>query len=281
MVDPKFGTNLDLRRLIDRAHRGNIKVILDLVMNHTSDQHPWFLNTQTEASKAMRVKSGYDFAMNRIANAYVFRPEDPADPKKPPNNWMHFMGNESAWTKAPTGEWYLHRFTKYQPDLDLRNPLVRSHFCKVAQRWVGDQKIDGIRLDVLDHLFHDPQLRSFDRIANPASDHYLANWDWAARYLIEDESIQLAREISRAIRSANANAVSIGELHYGENVSDFRYYKRFLTEGEIDVPFNFSLLDTVQRLGADAKAWKNVIDRYLGALPGVHVLTLSSAIMIR
>jgi alpha-glucosidase len=267
MVDPKFGTNLDLRRLVDRAHMGNIKVILDLVMNHTSDQHPWFLNTLRASSKAQRVKSGYDFAVNRTANIYVFRPEDPANPGKPPNNWKHFMGNESAWTKTLTGEWYLHRFTRHQPDLDLRNPLVRSHFCKIAQRWVRDQKIDGIRLDVLDHLFHDAQLRSFDRIANPASDHYLANWDWAARYLIEDEAVQLAREISRAIRSANANAVSIGELHYGENVSDFHYYRRFLTEGEIDVPFNFSLLDTVQRFGADARAWKTVIDRYLGALP--------------
>jgi alpha-glucosidase len=267
MVDRKFGDNSDLRRLVERAHRSNIKVILDLVMNHTSDQHPWFLNMLREGVKEQRMKSGYDFKVNPVSNAYVFRPEDPDHPGKPPNNWMHFMGNESAWTKTPTGEWYLHRFTRHQPDLDLRNPLVRSHFCKVVQRWVGDQKIDGIRLDVLDHLFHDPQLRSFDRIANPASDHYLANWDWAARYLIEDESVDLAREISRAIRAANPNAVSIGELHYGEAVSDFRYYGRFLTEGEIDVPFNFSLLDTVQRLGANAKAWKTVIDRYLAALP--------------
>jgi alpha-glucosidase len=267
MVDPKFGTNSDLRRLVDRAHRGNIKVILDLVMNHTSDQHPWFLNTLSAAHKARRIKSNYDFARDPAANVYVFRGEDPAEPDKPPNNWMHFMGNESAWTKTPSGEWYLHRFTRYQPDLDLRNPLVRKHFCKVAQRWVGDQKIDGIRLDVLDHLFHDPQLRSFDRITNPASDHYLANWDWAARYLILGESVKLAREISQAIRAANPNAVSIGELHYGEDVSDFQYYRSFLTEGEIDIPFNFSLLDTVQRLGADAKAWKSVIDRYLAALP--------------
>jgi len=267
MVDPKFGNNSDLRKLIDRAHMSKIKVILDLVMNHTSDRHPWFLNALRAVKKERRVKSGYNFEVNKAANVYVFRPEDPVDPSKPPNNWMHFMGNESAWTKTPTGEWYLHRFTRHQPDLDLRNPLVRSHFCKVAQRWVEDQKIDGIRLDVLDHLFHDPQLRSFDRKPNPTSDHYLANWDWAARYLIEDESVQLAREISRAIRSANANAVSIGELHYGDDVADFHYYRRFLTEGEIDVPFNFSLLDTVQRFGANAKAWKSVIDRYLAALP--------------
>jgi len=267
MVDPKFGNNFDMRRLIDRAHKSNIKVILDLVMNHTSDQHPWFLHTLTPAARAQRIESGYDFEVNPVPNVYVFRPEDPADPNKPPNNWKHFMGNESAWTKTSTGEWYLHRFTRHQPDLDLRNPLARSHFCKVAQRWVGDQKIDGIRLDVLDHLFHDPQLRDFDSIPNPASDHYLANWDWAARYLIEDESVKLAREISRAIRFANEKAVSIGELHYGEDVSDFRYYGRFLTEGEIDVPFNFSLLDAVQRFGADAKKWKSTIDRYIAALP--------------
>lgn len=275
-VDRKFGSNSDLRKLIDRAHRSNIKVILDLVMNHTSDQHPWFLHALREANKERRMKSKYDFhggrtrrdrQRNQAANAYVFRPEDPADPDKPPNNWMHFMGHESAWTKTATGEWYLHRFTRHQPDLDLRNPLVRNHFCKVAQRWVGDQKIDGIRLDVLDHLFHDPELKSFDPIPNPKSDHYLANWDWPARYLIEDESVQLAREISRAIRAANPNAVSIGELHYGEDVADFQYYRRFLTDGEIDVPFNFSLLDTVQRFGADAQAWKSVIDRYLAALP--------------
>jgi alpha-glucosidase len=266
-VDPKFGNNADLRRLVDRAHRSNIKVILDLVMNHTSDQHPWFLNTLSPAHKARRIRSGYNFANDPAANIYVFRGENPAEPDKPPNNWMHFMGNESAWTKTPSGEWYLHRFTRHQPDLDLRNPLVRRHFRTVAQRWVGDQKIDGIRLDVLDHLFHDRQLRSFDRIANPASDHYLANWDWAARYLILNDSVVLAREISQAIRAANPNAVSIGELHYGEDVSDFQYYRRFLTEGEIDIPFNFSLLDTVQRFGADAKAWKSVIDRYLAALP--------------
>jgi alpha-glucosidase len=267
MVDPKFGNNFDMRRLIDRAHMSNIKVILDLVMNHTSDKHPWFLHALRPAVKVQRIESGYDFDVNPAANVYVFRPENPADPNKPPNNWKHFMGNESAWTKTPTGEWYLHRFTRHQPDLDLRNPLARSHFCKVAQRWVGDQKIDGIRLDVLDHLFHDPQLRDFNSIPNPASDHYLANWDWAARYLIEDESVKLASEISRAIRSANKKAVSIGELHYGDDVSDFRYYGRFLTEGEIDIPFNFSLLDVVQRFGANAKEWKRTVDRYIAALP--------------
>jgi alpha-glucosidase len=267
MVDPKFGTNSDMHKLVDCAHKSNIRVILDLVMNHTSDQHPWFLNTLRPAVKEQRLRSGYRFEVEPAANVYVFRPEDPIDPSKPPNNWKHFMGDESAWTKTLNGEWYLHRFTKYQPDLDLRNPLVRSHFIKIAQRWVGYEKMDGIRIDVLDHLFHDPQLRDFEPIPNPTSDHYLAKWDWSARYLIEDESVKLAREISRAIRAANKDAVIIGELHYGDDVSDFQHYRRFLTEGEVDVPFNFSLLDAVRGLGADGKGWKSTIDRYLAALP--------------
>jgi alpha-glucosidase len=266
-VDPKFGTNSNMRKFIDEAHSNNIKVILDLVMNHTSDQHPWFLHALKPAMQARRIKSRYRFEEDQAANVYVFRPEDPADPNKPPNNWKHFMGDEPAWTKTSTGEWYLHRFTRYQPDLDLRNRLVRRHFFKVAKRWIGDQKIDGVRLDVLDHLFHDPELRDFASIHDPPSDHYLANWDWRARYLIEGESVKLARVISTAIRSANRNAVSIGELHYGDDVSDFQHYGKFLIKGRIDVPFNFSLLDTVQRFGADAKQWKSTIDRYIDALP--------------
>jgi alpha-glucosidase len=268
LVDQKFGTNSDLHRLIKCAHSSNIRVILDLVMNHTSDQHPWFVNALTPDVQARRCRSGYQFKVDSSANVYVFRPADPADPSSPPNNWKHFMGDESAWTKTSRGEWYLHRFTRYQPDLDLRNPLVRRHFTKIVQRWVGHHGIDGIRFDVLDHLFHDAQLRNFEPISNPASDHYLDKWNWSARYLVEDEAVKLAREISQAVRSVSKEAVSIGELHYGDDVSDFRYYGRFLTEGEIDVPFNFSLLDAVRRHGASGGHWKSIVDRYLAALPG-------------
>jgi alpha-glucosidase len=265
-VDPKFGDNADMRKLINTAHECGIKVILDLVVNHTSDWHPWFLRALRPHIKARRARSGYNPELNAAVNVYVFRPENPNAPDKPPNNWKHFMGDEPAWTKAPTSEWYLHRFTPHQPDLDLRNPLVRNHIKRIVHRWVGDQKIDGIRIDVLDHTFHDKQLRDFERLRHPIGNYYLDKWDWPARYIL-DEAIDFGKEISSTIRAANRDAVSIAELHYGEDVSDFSHYRRFLTEGKIDVPFNFSLLATVQRFGANGKEFKRVIDRYMKALP--------------
>ena len=91
-------------------------------------------------------------------------------------------------------------------------------------------------------------------------------WKWYERYLL-DEADELAREISKTIRENNSNALSIAELHYSERINDFSHYSRFLTNGEIDIPFNFSLLATVQKFGANAKEIKRVVDRYLGALP--------------
>jgi alpha-glucosidase len=265
-VDPKFGTNADMSKLIDTAHASGIKIILDLVINHTSDQHPWFLRALRPDMKKRREESNYNSSIDPVANVYVFRPEDPSNPDNPPNNWLHFFGPYPAWTKAITGEWYLHRFTPEQTDLDPRNPLVRSHIRKIVRRWIEDQKIDGIRIDVLDHTFHDELLRDFEVHPNPPGGGYLDEWKWYDRYLLDDAH-ELAREISKTIRTTNKNAVSIAELHYSDRISDFNHYTKFLTKGEIDVPFNFSLLDTVQRFGASGKEFKRVVDRYLKALP--------------
>ena len=266
-VDPRFGTNEDFRKLIKEAHQHNVRVILDLVVNHTSDQHPWFLHALRPEMHRRRIKSGYDFRIDPFANVYVFRPENPSALAEPPNNWKHFMGDQCAWTKTRSGEWYLHRFTPHQPDLELRNPKVREHFATIIKRWLGDQMVDGIRIDVMDHVFHDSLLRDFDPLPKPAGNSYLDKWDWQARYLIDDEAVQLAGELSDAVKAADNNAVSIAEMHYGERVSDFLHHGRFLKEGRIDVPFNFSLLDTVQKFGALSSEWKRVIDRYLDALP--------------
>ena len=91
-VDPRFGTNADLSRLIGAAHSNGIKIILDLVINHTSDQHPWFLRALGADMKKRRENSNYKSTIDPAANVYVFHPEDPSNPNKPPNNWLHFMG---------------------------------------------------------------------------------------------------------------------------------------------------------------------------------------------
>src|SRR5262249_2279226 len=184
------------------------------------------------------------------------------------------------------------KFTPDQPDLDPRNPLVRSHISQIVRRWVEDQKIDGIRIDVLDRTFHDQHLRDFELLPNsggsertghedphlafgqdvgpsPSGDyglHHLDGWNWQERWILS-EAHELAREISQAIRSANPNAVSIAELYYGDLVSNFRHLGDYLTKGQIDIAFNFSLLTTMTNFGADGKEFKAVIDRYIQALP--------------
>ena len=293
-VDLKFGgNNADMRRLIDTAHESDIRVILDLAINHTSNQHPWFLHALRPGIKERRLKSGYNSEVDPLANVYVFRPEDPTAPNKPPNNWKQFMGDQSAWTKVPmTGEWYLHKFTADQPDLDPRNPLVRSHISRIVHRWVGDQKIDGIRIDVLDRTFHDRYLRDFELLPNSDGNertgheapylalgedvrpslsadyglYHLDGWNWQERWILS-EAHELAREISEAVHSVNPNAVSIAELYYGDPVSDFRHLGHYFTKGQIDIPLNFSLLTTVWNFGADGREFKAVIDRYIQTLP--------------
>jgi alpha-glucosidase len=177
------------------------------------------------------------------------------------------MGDESAWAKTGSGEWYLHRFTCHQPDLDWRNELVREHFCKVIKRWVGDQDVDGIRFDTLDHILHDEHLRDFEPIASPASLYHMDRWDWRARYLLEDDAVKLARRLSDAVHEGAEDTVSIAEIYYNNQVREFKHYTRFATEARVDLPFNFSLLETVRGSRANGRELKEVVDAYLKALP--------------
>ncbi|HKZ43737.1 MAG TPA: alpha-amylase family glycosyl hydrolase [Anaerolineales bacterium] len=149
-VDPRFGSLDDFDELIQSAHKRNIKVILDLVLNHTSDQHPWFLESRSSINNPKR-------------DWYIWR-----DKK---NNWQAVSGG-SGWEFDPqTGEYYYHMFLKEQPDVNWHNPEVRKAQLDVVRFWL-DRGVDGFRLDVFnvyfkDKLFRDnpPRigLRGFDR----------------------------------------------------------------------------------------------------------------------
>lgn len=138
-IDPLFGTLDDFKALLKKAHSLNLKIIIDLVLSHTSDQHPWF-----------RDKPEY----------YVW-----ADPKPdlfgklcPPNNWVSVFGG-SAWTYDETRkQFYLHNFLKEQPDLNFHNPDVQTEVLDIVKFWL-DLGVDGLRLDVVNFYFHDLYLR--------------------------------------------------------------------------------------------------------------------------
>ncbi|MEU8040303.1 glycoside hydrolase family 13 protein [Streptosporangium sp. NPDC049078] len=133
-VDPIFGSLADAGALIEDAHRHGLRVIVDVVPNHTSDRHAWFL-------EALAAPPG-DPARER----YIFRRGRGADGELPPNDWESVFGGP-AWTRLPGGEWYLHLFAPQQPDLNWENPEVHTEFESILRFWL-DMGVDGFRVDV-------------------------------------------------------------------------------------------------------------------------------------
>ena len=158
-VDPLFGTLADFETLLERAHEVGLRVIVDLVPNHTSDDHDWF-----KAALA----AGPDSPERA---RYLFREGQGADGELPPNNWKSIFGGP-AWTRVSAraaaavdgvtdGQWYLHMFDTSQPDLDWEHPEVRSEFEDVLRFWL-DRGVDGFRIDVAHGMVKAPGLPDWD-----------------------------------------------------------------------------------------------------------------------
>jgi alpha-glucosidase len=143
-VDPLFGTLADVDALLAEAHRLGLKVMMDFVPSHTSDQHPWFQESRQSRD-------------NPKANWYAWA--DPRPDGTPPNNWLAVFGG-SAWEWEPRrSQYYLHNFLKEQPDLNFHNPQVTEALLAQAHFWL-DRGVDGFRLDAIDFGVHDPKLRN-------------------------------------------------------------------------------------------------------------------------
>ncbi len=169
-IDPLFGTLADADTLISTAHTLGLKVIVDLVPNHTSDEHVWF-------QAALAAAPG-----SPERARYLFREGRGVDGGEPPNNWQSVFGGP-AWTRLPDGpsagpsggpsvsQWYLHLFDSTQPDLDWRNPEVGDMFVDVLRFWL-DRDVDGFRVDVAHGLYKEADLRdqvSTDSSARPGT----------------------------------------------------------------------------------------------------------------
>jgi alpha-glucosidase len=191
-VDPRYGSLSDFDQLLAGAHQRGIRVVLDMVLNHTSDQHPWFLE-----SRASRDNPRRDW--------YIWR--DPAAGGHLPTNWESSFGG-SAWEFDPhTGQYYLHSFLKQQPDVNWRNPAVRQAQLDVFRFWL-ERGVDGFRLDVFNAYFKDGQfrnnpprfgLRGFDR------QKHIYDMD-------QPEMIGLLQEL-RALLDSYPERYSVGETY--------------------------------------------------------------------
>jgi len=143
-VDPMFGTLADFDALVAEAHRLGLKIIIDQVLSHTSDRHPWFIESRSSRK-------------NPKADWYVWA--DPQDDGTPPNNWLSIFGGSSWEWDAVRKQFYLHNFLASQPDLNFHNPAVQQALLDDVRFWL-DRGVDGFRLDTVNFYVHDQKLRS-------------------------------------------------------------------------------------------------------------------------
>src|ERR1700730_7758191 len=242
-VDPLFGTMADFDALISAAHANGLKLILDLVPNHTSDRHPWFI-----ASRSSRDDRKRDW--------YIWR--EPAADGGPPNNWLSEFGG-SAWTyDDATRQYYYHAFLAEQPDLNWRNPEVRQAIHDVMRFWLR-KGVDGFRVDVIWHLIKDAEFRD-----NPSNPNYREGRPPHEKILTRYSSDQpevhdVIAEMRRVIDEFDAR-VLIGEIYlpFERLVA---YYGKDLSGAHL--PFNFALLSAPW----NARAIERIIHDYEAALP--------------
>jgi alpha-glucosidase len=242
-VDPLFGTMRDFDALVTAAHATGLKIILDLVPNHTSDRHPWFIESRSSRDNPKR-------------NWYIWR--EPAADGGPPNNWLSEFGG-SAWAyDDATRQYYYHAFLAEQPDLNWRNPEVRLAIHEVMRFWLR-KGVDGFRVDVIWHLIKDEKFRD-----NPPNPDYREgrrpHEKILTRYSTDQPEVHdVIAEMRRVIDEFDAR-VLIGEIYLPLDRL-VTYYGKDLAGAQL--PFNFALLSAPW----NARGIETIIAEYEAALP--------------
>jgi alpha-glucosidase len=254
-IDPQFGTLADFDRLVAEAHRRGIRIVTDLVLNHTSDRHPYFLDSRSSRRSPRR-------------DWYVWR--DPRPGGGPPNNWDSGFG-PTAWTlDERTGQHYYHYFYPEQPDLNWRNPRVEEAMFRSVRFWL-DRGVDGFRLDAINWLFEDPQLRDNpvlpDLRPRSATEH--------EQELKYNRDLPETHDVLRRLRALadryRGERVLIGEVWVPDMEALTRYYGP--SGDELQLPFNF-FFTQVQALRAAAfRREVEKAERFLQGRPTTWVLS--------
>jgi oligo-1,6-glucosidase/alpha-glucosidase len=243
-IDPRFGNLAGFDRLIAAVHARGLRLLLDFVPNHSSDQHPWFVESRRARENPKR-------------DWYIWR--DPAPDEGPPNNWISDFGGSSWEWDETTGQYYLHAFLKSQPDLNWREPQVRDAMLAVLRFWL-DRGVDGFRIDVLWHIIKHEMLP--DNPINP---------DWTPDRTQRDRLLQVhstdqpeAHAISaefRALADRYGDRVLIGEICL-PNERLVRWYGTS-ERPQVHLPANFQLI----QCGWDAVSLAQTIAAYEASLP--------------
>jgi len=239
-IDPLYGTLADFDRLVGEAKKRDIRVIMDFVPNHTSDQHPWF-----KESRSSRTNPKRDW--------YIWR--DGKGPGEPPNNWQSWFGH-SAWKFDPaTNQYYYHHFYTEQPDLNWRNPEVRKAMYDAMRFWLK-RGVAGFRIDAVSRLFEDPNLH--DDPILPGKNAY-GDPNIAHKYTDNlPEVHEVLREMRRVVDEYPGNPVMISEADEPNITELTKMYGK--KNDEVQLPMDFQIADVNKLSAPDFRRLLSEID---------------------
>ncbi len=246
-VDPMFGTMKDFDELLEGVHRRGMKLIIDWVPNHSSTEHPWFIESRSSRDNPKR-------------DWYTWR--DPKPDGSPPNNWISAFSGPAWNLDEKTGQYYLCTFTKEQADLNWRNPEVQEAMFEDLRFWL-DRGVDGIRIDVAHFIMKDPQLRDNPRRGTKATSITRDHGEYDMYEHLHDkghpDNHAVHRDVRALLDSYQPERFSVGEIHIADLDEWASYYGDL---DELHFPFNFSLLYapwTVAGIGGKVNAAEDVI----------------------
>ncbi len=218
-VDPRFGDLAAFDALLADAHAAGLRVIVDLVPNHTSSDHVWFQEALADPTSAARAR-------------YVFRDGLGEAGDQPPNNWQSVFDG-SAWTReSPDGQWYLHLFDPRQPDLEWTNPEVHEEFLRILRFWL-DRGVDGFRIDVAHALYKDPDLTPLptDQVRDGSFGMSPLMWD-------RDEVLGVYEDWRALLDTYDGDRMLVGEVF----LFDVSRVARYVGPTRLHQAFNFTVM---------------------------------------
>jgi alpha-glucosidase len=242
-IHPLFGNLADFDALLDESHRRGLKVILDFVPNHTSDRHPWFIESRSRRANPKR-------------DWYIWR--DPGPGGGPPNNWLSNFGGSAWQLDEATGQYYYHAFLREQPDLNWRNPRLRRAMHDVLRFWL-DRGVDGFRVDVIWHIVKDEEFRD-----NPRNAEYKPgqnpHHEFVSTYEADRPEVHDIIAEMRKVLDAYPNRMMVGEVYLPVE----RLVAYYGAGGAgVHMPFNFQLIT----MPWNARAIAAAVEGYEASLP--------------
>ncbi len=238
-IAPEYGDQADVEALINEVHKRGMRILLDMVMNHTSIEHPWFQESRSSRDNPRR-------------DWYIWRD---GSGESPPNNWKALPGG-SGWSyDVITDQWYYASFLPFQPDLNYRNPDVKEAMFDVVRHWL-DKGVDGFRLDIFFSIYKDKAFRDNPFSFKPFPTDFTGGWFQNWKYTVhQKETFELAKELRSLVDTYSPDRLLLGEL-FGEDTTIKKYM------GDQLDGLNLIFLWELLKLKVDARFLRNVISHY-------------------